>query len=57
MQTNTQIPKIIHYCWFGENKKNYILTHCISTFYKLMGGGVKLYAGMKGLYPQFPINM
>lgn len=39
MQTNTQIPKIIHYCWFGENKKNYILTHCISTFYKLMGGG------------------
>lgn len=30
------IPKIIHYCWFGEKEKPYLLQECIDTWYKLL---------------------
>lgn len=29
-----RIPRIIHYCWFGGQKKNYIIKKCIATFPK-----------------------
>ena len=35
-----RIPKLIHYCWLGDNKPNFILRRCISTFYKLTGGKI-----------------
>ncbi len=28
------IPKIIHYCWFGNNKKSKLIKKCISTWKK-----------------------
>ena len=28
------IPKIIHYCWFGENKKNKLILNCIKSWKK-----------------------
>jgi mannosyltransferase OCH1-like enzyme len=28
----SNIPKTIHYCWFGRGKKNYLLNKCIKTF-------------------------
>ena len=31
------IPKIIHYCWFGNAPKDYMAKKCIDSF-KLMGG-------------------
>ena len=43
-----RIPKLIHYCWLGDNKPNFILRRCISTFYKLTGG-VKSFVGMKAV--------
>ena len=24
-----RIPKLIHYCWLGDNKPNFILRRCI----------------------------
>ena len=27
-----EIPKIIHYCWFGKKKKSKFIEHCISTW-------------------------
>lgn len=30
------IPKIIHYCWFGKNKKGDINNYCIETWKKVM---------------------
>ncbi len=29
-----KIPKIIHYCWFGKNKKNKRVLHCINSWKK-----------------------
>lgn len=29
------IPKIVHYCWFGNNAKNYMACQCIDSFNKL----------------------
>lgn len=26
------IPRIIHYCWFGNNPKNYMATKCINSY-------------------------
>lgn len=34
------IPRIVHYCWFGRNPKNYIAQQCVKLFNKL--GGVKI---------------
>lgn len=31
------IPKIIHYCWFGGNKKNDIIKLCIESWRNLEG--------------------
>ena len=28
------IPKKIHYCWFGKNKKNSLINHCIDSWKK-----------------------
>lgn len=39
MQINQKIPPIIHYCWFGGGKMNFILSKCVSTFHKLIRGG------------------
>lgn len=38
------IPKIVHYCWFGNTPKNYLANRCVKSFNKL--GGVKLLNGM-----------
>lgn len=27
-----KIPKVIHYCWFGENKKTKLISKCIDTW-------------------------
>lgn len=27
-----EIPKIIHYCWFGNNEKNDLILHCIQSW-------------------------
>lgn len=32
--TNNIIPKIIHYCWFGNSKKNKQVLYCIETWKK-----------------------
>ena len=34
------IPKIVHYCWFGNAPQNYLASRCIKSFNKL--GGVKI---------------
>lgn len=31
-----KIPKIIHYCWFGRNKKPDIVNKCISSWRKIL---------------------
>lgn len=31
-----RIPKIIHYCWFGKNKKNKIIQRCIASWSELL---------------------
>ena len=31
---NKQIPKIIHYCWFGKNPLNEEAKHCIESWKK-----------------------
>lgn len=28
------IPKVIHYCWFGHNKKSELLEKCIASWYE-----------------------
>ena len=28
------IPKVIHYCWFGHNKKSELIEKCIASWYK-----------------------
>jgi hypothetical protein len=28
------IPKVIHYCWFGYNRKSKLIKHCISSWRK-----------------------
>lgn len=28
------IPRVIHYCWFGRNKKNRLIDYCIGTWKK-----------------------
>ncbi|OUN79563.1 glycosyl transferase, partial [Bacteroides sp. An51A] len=35
------IPKIVHYCWFGNTPKNYLANRYVKSFNKL-GGGVKI---------------
>ena len=39
------IPKIIHYCWFGNAPKDYMAKKCIDSFKQM--GGEKLKNGMK----------
>ena len=34
------IPKIIHYCWFGDAPKDYMAKKCIDSFKQM--GGVKV---------------
>ncbi|MDE5413791.1 glycosyltransferase family 32 protein [Alkalihalobacterium chitinilyticum] len=34
MSTNRNIPKIIHYCWFGNNEKPDIVKKCIASWNK-----------------------
>ncbi len=31
-----RIPKIIHYCWFGNGRKNKVIQKCMRTWYKKM---------------------
>lgn len=31
------IPKIIHYCWFGKNKKPELIENCINSWAKMEG--------------------
>ena len=33
------IPKIIHYCWFGNKPMNYMACKCVKS-YKILRGGV-----------------
>lgn len=28
------IPKVIHYCWFGNNTKDEVVKKCIESWYK-----------------------
>ena len=35
------IPKIIHFCWFGNKPMNYMARKCVKSFKKLGGGGSK----------------
>lgn len=30
------IPKIIHYCWFGNNPKTHLINHCIESWKKYL---------------------
>lgn len=32
------IPKIIHYCWFGNAQKDYMAKKCIESFGQIRGG-------------------
>ena len=32
MYKNQEIPKIIHYCWFGNNEKPDIVKKCINSW-------------------------
>ena len=32
---NNKIPKIIHYCWFGKNKKSKLIKRCILSWKKM----------------------
>ncbi len=31
---NNKIPKIIHYCWFGQGEKSELIIHCIDSWKK-----------------------
>ena len=31
------IPKIIHYCWFGNAQKDYMAKKCIESFGQIRG--------------------
>ena len=31
---NSQIPKVIHYCWFGGNEKTELIQYCINSWRK-----------------------
>lgn len=31
---DAMIPKVIHYCWFGHNKKSELIEKCIASWYK-----------------------
>ena len=35
-EENTKIPKIIHYCWFGNNPKSELIKKCISSWKKYL---------------------
>ena len=35
-RTEENIPKIIHYCWFGEGNKPELLKKCINSWQKYM---------------------
>ena len=32
MSKNIKIPQIIHFCWFGRNKKNKLIRKCLSSW-------------------------
>lgn len=36
MQANNKdvIPRILHFCWYGGKKGNYVIRKCISSFHK-----------------------
>lgn len=34
------IPKIIHYCWFGNAQKDYMAKKCIESFRQIRGGKI-----------------
>lgn len=36
MTNNNNIPKIIHYCWFGKNQKSEIIEKCIKSWKKYL---------------------
>ena len=36
MNCNDNIPKIIHYCWFGKNEKPDIVIKCIDSWKKIL---------------------
>ena len=36
MNCNDNIPKIIHYCWFGKNEKPDIVKKCIDSWKKIL---------------------
>ena len=31
-----KIPRVIHYCWFGKNKKQKLINKCIDTWKKYL---------------------
>ena len=31
-----KIPKIIHYCWFGNNKKSKLVKKCMNSWKKFL---------------------
>lgn len=37
-ETTPEIPKIIHYCWFGHNKKSDLINKCIESWKKYAKG-------------------
>ena len=36
MENEDKIPKIIHYCWFGKNKKSEVIEKCIKSWKKYL---------------------
>lgn len=36
MKNEDKIPKIIHYCWFGKNKKSEVIEKCIQSWKKYL---------------------
>ena len=36
MQSNTRIPKVIHYCWFGKNEMPTLNMKCIDSWKRLL---------------------
>ena len=38
MMSNMNVPKVIHYCWFGGNPKPQVIKNCIASWKKYCPG-------------------
>lgn len=35
-EKTVMIPKIIHFCWFGQNPKSDLVTRCLDSWHRMM---------------------